>query len=408
MEGRRPRRPHPARHLARVAAAQPGHARRCGLLPGHGCYDGRSVARADGVPAPPDRRHERREVLCRDRASAHRTGQVRDHPRLHLSGCGRQGHGRGAYSDRPQCRVPDARDGSERRSGGLCRGPRNARLGPRPGRQKQPRRSRRCLAPRRGPSLSAGTPNAAGEAGDPVTAADQLQEILRSPGVPPLAFALAFAAGAGHAVTPGHGKSLAAAYLAGSRARLRDAAWLGGSVAVMHTLSVLVIGLAWTFLSLSDVLPMHRLTSWLQLLAGVLVVGTGVWLLRRRFHRHGHPHDHDHSHQHDKRPGLVLLGVSGGLTPSPAAFLVLVTGLFLGRTGFALLLVMTFGLGMAVVLFGVGALAVAGSSIVVRGARSRSLLRLATRVAPILAATGITVLGVAITVLAAVNLTTVT
>ncbi|WP_290862081.1 cobalt transporter [Hamadaea sp.] len=241
-----------------------------------------------------------------------------------------------------------------------------------------------------------------------MTAADQLQEILRSPGVPPLAFALAFAAGAGHAVTPGHGKSLAAAYLAGSRARLRDAAWLGGSVAVMHTLSVLVIGLAWTFLSLSDVLPMHRLTSWLQLLAGVLVVGTGVWLLRRRFHRHGHPHDHDHSHQHDKRPGLVLLGVSGGLTPSPAAFLVLVTGLFLGRTGFALLLVMTFGLGMAVVLFGVGALAVAGSSIVVRGARSRSLLRLATRVAPILAATGITVLGVAITVLAAVNLTTVT
>ncbi|MCP2327060.1 ABC-type nickel/cobalt efflux system permease component RcnA [Hamadaea flava] len=263
-----------------------------------------------------------------------------------------------------------------------------------------------------------------------MTAADQLQEILRSPGVPPLAFALAFAAGAGHAVTPGHGKSLAAAYLVGARARLRDAAWLGGSVAVMHTVSVLVIGLAWTFLSLSDVLPMGQLTTWLQLVAGVLVIGTGIWLIRRRLHGHrhghghghghGHPHDHshphDHAHEHEhehpqpsgKRPGLILLGVSGGLTPSPAAFLVLVTGLFLGRAGFALLLVMTFGLGMAVVLFGVGALAVAGSSIVVRGARSRSLLRLATRVAPVVAAAGITVLGVGITVLATINLTTVT
>jgi nickel/cobalt transporter (NicO) family protein len=244
-----------------------------------------------------------------------------------------------------------------------------------------------------------------------MTAADQLQEFLRSPGVPPVAFALAFAAGAGHAVTPGHGKSLAAAYLVGSRARLRDAAWLGGSVAVMHTLSVLVIGLAWTFLSLSDVVPMARLTSWLQLLAGLLVIGTGVWLVRRRFHHHDHhAHDHGHSHDHDhvKRPGIVLLGVSGGLTPSPAAFLVLVTGLFLGRAGFALLLVMAFGLGMAVVLFGVGALAVAGSSIVVRGTRSRTLLNLATKVAPGLAAAGITVLGVGITVLAAINLTTVT
>ncbi|MEV0269947.1 sulfite exporter TauE/SafE family protein [Hamadaea sp. NPDC050747] len=246
-----------------------------------------------------------------------------------------------------------------------------------------------------------------------MTAADQLQEFLRSPGVPPVAFALAFAAGAGHAVTPGHGKSLAAAYLVGSRARLRDAAWLGGSVAVMHTVSVLVIGLAWTFLSLSDVLPMRQLTTWLQLLAGVLVVGTGIWLIRRRLHRHHHdhrhPHPHDHPHPHEhSRPGLVLLGVSGGLTPSPAAFLVLVTGLFLGRAGFALLLIMAFGLGMAVVLFGVGALAVAGSSIVRRGARTQSLLRLATRVAPIVAAAGITVLGVGITVLAAINLTTVT
>ncbi|GAB4106379.1 nickel/cobalt transporter [Micromonospora taraxaci] len=243
---------------------------------------------------------------------------------------------------------------------------------------------------------------------------DRLQDIVHSPGVPPLAFVLAFAAGAGHAVAPGHGKSLAAAYLAGSRGRIRDAAWLGGSVAVMHTLSVLVIGVAWTFLSLSEVIRMQELTSWLQLGAGLIVLATGLWMVRRHLHAAGHSHDHAHSHshshthEHGKRPGLFLLGISGGLTPSPAAFLVLATGLFIGRAGFALLLVLTFGLGMAVVLFGVGVLAVAGSSLVTRGAQSRAILGLATRVAPVLAASGITLFGAGVVTVAAIHLVTMT
>ena len=68
---------------------------------------------------------------------------------------------------------------------------------------------------------------------------------------------------------------------------------------------------------------------------------------------------------------------------------------------------MTFGIGMAVVLFGVGLLAIAGSSVVVRGAQSRAVLRLATRVAPVLAATGLTLAGVGMTALAAIHLTAV-
>ncbi|WBB67689.1 cobalt transporter [Micromonospora sp. WMMD812] len=247
---------------------------------------------------------------------------------------------------------------------------------------------------------------------------DRLQDLINTPGVPAVAFLLAFLAGAGHALAPGHGKTLAAAYLAGSRGRIRDAAWLGGSVAAMHTVSVLVIGVAWTFLSLSDIVRMEQLTTWLQIAAGALVLGTGVWMLRRHLrghhnHSHSHSHSHDHAHGHDhghehgehgRRPGLLLLGISGGLTPSPAAFLVLATGLFLGRAGFALLLVLTFGLGMAVVLFAVGVLAVAGSSLVIRNARSHATLRLASRVTPVLAAGGITLFGAVLVGIASVHL----
>ncbi|WP_433089030.1 cobalt transporter [Dactylosporangium sp. CA-052675] len=236
---------------------------------------------------------------------------------------------------------------------------------------------------------------------------DRLQDLIHAPGIAPLAFLLAFLAGAGHAVAPGHGKTLAAAYLAGSRGRIRDAAWLGGSVAAMHTVSVLVIGVAWTFLSLSGVIGMERLTTWLQVAAGVLVLATGLWMLRRHLrHAHGHHHGHDqhHDHDHGKRPGLVLLGISGGLTPSPSAFLVLATGLFLGRAGFALLLVLAFGIGMAVVLFAVGALAVAGASLVTRSAGSVAALRRAGRLAPILAASGIALFGAGLVTVSAAHL----
>ncbi|MER7889269.1 cobalt transporter [Micromonospora sp. NPDC094482] len=249
---------------------------------------------------------------------------------------------------------------------------------------------------------------------------DQLIEIVQSPGFVPVALVIAFLAGAAHGLAPGHGKSLAAAYLIGSRGRVRDAAWLGFSVAAMHTVSVLVVAVAWTFFSLSDLVSLERLTTGLQLVAGLTVVAVGLWLLRRHLRRHGHhhPHDHDHGHSHThghthghthdhghtSRPGLLLLGVSGGLTPSPAAFLVLVTGIFAGRAGFALLLVVCFGLGLAAVLFTVGLLALTGRSLVARAASSGALVRLAARVAPVLAACGITLIGVGISAAAVAGL----
>jgi len=245
---------------------------------------------------------------------------------------------------------------------------------------------------------------------------ERVQGYLDEPGIAAAAFVLAFAAGAAHAIAPGHGKTLAAAYLIGAEGRVRDAAWLGGSVAVMHTFSVLVIAVAWAFFSLSDLVRLENLTAGLQIVAGVLIIGTGLWLLRRHWraarsgtghghslghslgHSHGHSGGHGHGQSGVRRPSIVLLGISGGLTPSPGAFLVLVTGLFAGRSAFALLLVITFGLGMATILFGVGLLALAGNNLVVRVAESKTYLQVAAKVTPILAALGVTVLGAGLTV----------
>ncbi|PZG18698.1 hypothetical protein C1I95_13055 [Micromonospora craterilacus] len=197
-----------------------------------------------------------------------------------------------------------------------------------------------------------------------------------------LALVVAVGVGAAHAVAPGHGKSITAAYLVGTRGRYRDALRLGVIVAVMHTFSVLVLALAWTGLSGVANLGTKTITAGLQVLAGFVVIGVGVHLIRRhlRRHRHGHHHhggEHDHHHDHAgehghhhhdpvdpwSRRGLIALGLSGGLLPSPSAFLILVSGLLTGRSVGAVVIVLAFGAGMALTLTGVGVLTIRGTAL---------------------------------------------
>lgn len=187
-----------------------------------------------------------------------------------------------------------------------------------------------------------------------------------------LALVTALAVGAAHAVAPGHGKSVTAAYLVGTRARYRDALRLGLIVALMHTFSVLVLALVWVGLSSAASLGTETVTAWMQAAAGVVVIAVGAHLLwrhirKRRHHRHHHHHDHSHSHEVPEDPwsrrGLVALGLSGGLLPSPSAFVVLVSGLLTGRALGAVVLVIAFGAGMAATLTAVGALSLRGWSL---------------------------------------------
>jgi len=232
--------------------------------------------------------------------------------------------------------------------------------------------------------------------------ADRLVASIESGAFMPLALAIAFGAGVLHACAPGHGKSLTAAYLVGAHGRRRDAVLLGSVVAVMHTLSVLAIGLAWLVFSASPAADIGPLTRALEIVAGVLVVMAGAVLVRRRHHhsRHHHQHHHATGPPPGTRPGLVLLGVSGGLMPSPAAFLALLAGLLTGRTGLALLLVAVFGIGMALVLSLVGLATVAGRDILTRRAELNGVLRRASSVGPALAAWAVLTAGCLLTGLA--------
>lgn len=240
---------------------------------------------------------------------------------------------------------------------------------------------------------------------------ETLVRLFDTPGYQLLVVLVALGAGAAHALAPGHGKSIAAAYLVGAHGRVVHAAYLGLVVAAMHTVSAVVLAGLWH--GLRSVLPMDfaELTAGLQVVAALIVVAAGVSLARRRHghsHGHGHHHDHDehghdhhgHAHSHTDPQadpftwgGLVALGMSGGLVPSPTVFLILVSGLVTGRVGFAVVLVLTFGLGMMLTITAVGVLTLRGMDLV-RGRGGRSArLAVVGRVLPRVAALAVIVLG---------------
>lgn len=231
-----------------------------------------------------------------------------------------------------------------------------------------------------------------------------------------LAVVVSVGVGMVHALGPGHGKAIAAAYLVGSRGRPRDAVALGGIVSLMHTGSVLVLGLG---LYLFARLPSggERITPAMGLLAGLLIAAVGAGLVARhlRARRRLVPgasdaadHGHDHLLPDDVPPlsrrGLVLLGMSGGLLPSPSAFLVLATALFLGRAAFGLLLIAAFSLGLALTLTAVGLATLRGRDfIALRAGRSPRVARVAGLL-PLLSAVGVLIGGVWVSALAALRL----
>jgi len=117
------------------------------------------------------------------------------------------------------------------------------------------------------------------------------------------ALGLSFLFGMLHALRPGHGKTLAAAYLVNRKGGAKDAALFAGSATLTHTLSAFVLALV-AYLAGETFNQ-----AWIRLGAAIVMVLIGVVLLvnalRGRHvhlfggHSHGHGHDHSHSHDHD-------------------------------------------------------------------------------------------------------------
>jgi len=236
----------------------------------------------------------------------------------------------------------------------------------------------------------------------------------------------AIALGALHAFEPGHGKTLIAAYMIGTRGRATDGVLLGLIVTFTHTFSVILLGIIAKLLS--HTYSETELHAWLGLGSSALILAVGIWMLRQRLgahggqhvhlfggshdhglaeahshgegahhdhgegvlaahhhdheaphgHDHGHDHDHDHGHDHGhdhtqhhhphdqggyphravqqryNKWNLLVLGVSGGLVPCPAAIATLLAAIAAGRIAQGLTMALFFSLGLGLVMMTLG------------------------------------------------------
>ncbi len=211
---------------------------------------------------------------------------------------------------------------------------------------------------------------------------------------------LAAGFGAVHALTPGHGKTMVAAYLVGERGTAWHAVVLGLVTTLTHTAAVLVLA-ALLPVFFPGVVP-ATVQMLLGLVGGLLISGLGLWLLMQRLagradHVHlggGHHHHHDEEAE-PTRPGwagLILLGISGGIVPCWDAIAMLALAISAQRLWLGLPLLLAFSAGLAGVLVALGIAVVRARDLAgerFEGERFRRFVR----VLPIVSAVVITAMG---------------
>lgn len=227
---------------------------------------------------------------------------------------------------------------------------------------------------------------------------DMLARGASNPWLVLLTFLTAIALGALHALEPGHGKTLLAVSLVGSRATPRQALVLALALTFAHTAGVLALGLL--MLAAAQWIVPENVYPWITLGSGMLVAGLGASALARfvkarRGENHAHGHSH-HGHAHvpaGSAPlsfrSVVLVAMSGNIAPCPAALVVLLTALTLHQLGYGLLVIVAFSAGLALVLTGLGIALVRGATWLSK----RPSLDRATRYAPIVSGGVIALIG---------------
>jgi ABC-type nickel/cobalt efflux system permease component RcnA/Tol biopolymer transport system component len=193
-----------------------------------------------------------------------------------------------------------------------------------------------------------------------------------------------------HALTPGHGKALVAAYLVGSQGTLRHAAILGGIITLTHTGSVLFVG-AITLIASQYLLP-SILIPGLEALSSIAIIVIGIFMISRGWRGYRSvkrsrclslPANEDKPQGQritigeeipvriydDVLPSentslswrsLLTLGISGGLVPCPDAIAILFVAAAINRVVLGIVLILAFSMGMAAVLIAIGYTFVSG------------------------------------------------
>lgn len=229
------------------------------------------------------------------------------------------------------------------------------------------------------------------------------------------ALGVSLALGALHALTPGHGKTVVAAYLVGSRGTAWHAIVLGSVVTLTHTGSVFLLGII-TLAASQYILP-ASIIPWLEIVSGLMIVSLGFYLLWQRFlywrkttsperntpaavliagdsgrsrrkysltpssstvkkisgairmqelpenlHQHGDGKMHSNEVPETITwRSLISLGISGGLVPCPDAIAILLVAIAINRIFLGLALIISFSFGLAIILIVIGLLMVSSS-----------------------------------------------
>jgi len=204
--------------------------------------------------------------------------------------------------------------------------------------------------------------------------------------------------GAAHALTPGHGKTMVAAYLVGERGTISHAVLLGIVTTLTHTAAVLILAAILPWLVGRE----QHVQAALAFLGGLLIAFMGLFLLLRRLlgqsdHVHvfgGHSHGPVGDGTTVRWLDLILLGIAGGIVPCWDAIAMLAAAIVLGQLWLALPLLLAFSAGLAFVLVAIGVGVVLARKVArPHLERHRDVLETVGKVLPLVTATLILLLG---------------
>lgn len=195
-----------------------------------------------------------------------------------------------------------------------------------------------------------------------------------------------------HGLEPGHSKTMMAAFIIAVRGTVKQAALLGVSATLSHTLIVWLVAVGGLYVGLHG--GAETSEPYFRMASAVLLIGLGLWMLGRVWRHHEH-HHHHHPERTDKKEAMlecltgesadahelahardiqkrfanravttgqiILFGLIGGLIPCPAAITVLLLCLQLKQVTLGALLVLCFSVGLAATMVTAGVTAALAS-----------------------------------------------